>query len=263
MIVKALMEDTCTSSSFSSEHGLSLYIETNGKRILFDAGQSSAFAKNAEAMGVDLTKVDFMVLSHAHYDHSGGIGTFLSINNHAPVYVSKYAFDDIRHGPDRYIGPDKTLKNHPRLQPVSEITRLGDGISVYPSQGKPSILPVRSFGLTMRRDGKILPDDFRHEQYLEIVESGRRILISGCSHKGIQNIVHWFKPDVLIGGFHLYNLNPEGEGLKDLAAVARELLKTGATYYTCHCTGVPQYETLKSIMQDRIFYISTGQEITV
>ena len=263
MIVKVLMEDTCLNPAFASEHGLSLYIEANGKKILFDAGQSSAFAKNAQTLGVDLSRVDFTVLSHAHYDHSGGIGAFLSLNDYAPVYVSQNAFDDIRHGPDRYIGPDQAVKNNPRLKSVSEITCLGDGISVYPGVGKTPVYPVRSFGLTMRRDGAILPDDFRHEQYLEIVENGRRILVSGCSHKGIQNIVHWFKPDVLIGGFHLYNLDPEGGGQADLDAVARELLNTGARYYTCHCTGVAQYEYLKRIMRDRLFYISSGQEITV
>ncbi len=263
MIVKALMEDTCPSNAFISEHGLSLYIETGGHKILFDTGQSSGFATNAKAMGVDLSQVDFAVLSHAHYDHSGGIKTFLSLNSHAPVYVSPHSFDDVRHGPERYIGPDKKLKNHPRLKPVHAITQLADGITVHPSEGKMPVLPVRSFGLTVQRGGTIQPDDFRHEQYLEIIEDGRRILISGCSHKGIQNIVHWFTPDVLVGGLHLHNLDPATEARKELDAIAQALLDTGATYYTCHCTGVPQYEALKRIMQDKLFYISAGQEITV
>ncbi|MBE0601311.1 MAG: MBL fold metallo-hydrolase [Firmicutes bacterium] len=263
MIVKALMEDTCPSHAFVSEHGLSLYLETNGHRILFDMGQSSGFAQNARALGVDLSRVDFAVLSHAHYDHSGGIETFLSLNDHAPVYISPYAFDDIRHGPDKYIGPDKALKGNSRLIPVPEITRLADGISVYPAEGNAPVLPVRSFGLTMRRNGTILPDDFRHEQYLEIVEDGRRILVSGCSHKGIQNIARWFKPDVLIGGFHLFNLDPQSADRAELDALARELLSTGAACYTCHCTGVPQYEALKQILGDRISYLPSGQETVV
>ena len=263
MIVKVLMEDTCPSNAFCSEHGLSLYIEANGQKILFDTGQSSAFVRNAETLGVDLAQVDFAVLSHAHYDHSGGIVAFLSLNDHANVYVSQYAFDDIRHGSDKYIGPDKALKNHPRLVPISGNMRLADGVFVYSGEGKPPVLPVRSFGLTMLRNGELLPDDFRHEQYLEIIDGGRHVLISGCSHKGIQNIMHWFKPDILIGGLHLYNLDPQGEGRADLDKVACELKETGTTFYTCHCTGVPQYEYLKRTLQDQLFYISSGQEITV
>ncbi|HPJ02830.1 MAG TPA: MBL fold metallo-hydrolase [Candidatus Limiplasma sp.] len=263
MIVKVLMEDTCPNHGFLFEHGLSLYIEASGYKILFDTGQSSAFIRNAETLGVDLAQVDFAVLSHAHYDHSGGISSFLQFNDHAKVYVSQYAFDDIRHGPDKYIGPDKALKTHPHLVPVTGNMRLADGISVYSGEGNPPVQPVRSFGLTMQRDGELLPDDFRHEQYLEIIDGGRRVLISGCSHKGIQNIVHWFKPDILIGGLHLYNLDPQGDGRADLDNVARDLAETGATFYTCHCTGVPQYEYLKQAMRDQLFYISSGQEITV
>ena len=262
MIVKALVEDTCENSAFRTEHGLSLYIEANGRKILFDTGQSSAFIQNAQMLGVDLTQVDFAVLSHAHYDHSGGIEAFVSLNDHAPVYVSQYAFDDVRHG-DRTIGMDPALKTHPRIVFVTENTRLAGGISVYPAQGRNPLEPIRSRGLSAIRNGALIPDDFRHEQYLEIVENGKRTLVSGCSHKGIVNIVQWFAPDVLIGGFHLYDLDPQGEGRQELDAIALTLQNAGTLYYTCHCTGVKQYAYLKRTLGDRLFYISSGQEITV
>jgi 7,8-dihydropterin-6-yl-methyl-4-(beta-D-ribofuranosyl)aminobenzene 5'-phosphate synthase len=263
MIVKVLIEDTCQNPALAPEHGLSLHIEANGRKILFDTGQSPAFLQNAEKMGVDLSLVDFAVLSHAHYDHGGGIAAFLSHNDRAKVYVSRYAFGDYLAGADRYVGLDPLLKDHPRLLSVSEITRLADGISVYPAKGQTLVHPILSYGLTIRRNGALLPDDFRHEQYLEIVEAGKRVLVSGCSHRGIVNIARWFRPDVLVGGFHLFNLDPEGEGRAELDAVARELNETGAFYYTCHCTGVKQYEYLKRSLKDRLFYISSGQEITV
>ena len=91
----------------------------------------------------------------------------------------------------------------------------------------------------------------------------KRVLISGCSHKGIVNIVSWFKPDVLVGGFHFMNLDPQSAGRAALDAAADELLDGHTVYHTCHCTGVPQYNYLKERMRDRLFYISAGQEIAL
>ena len=78
------MENTTTREDLACEHGLSLYIEANGKRILFDTGASAAFADNAEKLGIDLNQVDLCILSHGHYDHGGGIKRFLEVNDHAP-----------------------------------------------------------------------------------------------------------------------------------------------------------------------------------
>lgn len=263
MIVKMLMEDTCQTPGFRSEHGLSLYIESNGVRILFDTGQSSAFIQNADTLGIDLSKVDFAVLSHAHYDHSGGIAAFLACNDHAPVYVSPFAFDDLRSGPDRYIGPDKSLSGHPRLVSVAARTRLADGIYVYPAFAQTPVQPVRAYGLQTQRNGELIPDDFRHEQYLEIVEDGRKLLLSGCSHMGAINILHWFHPDVLIGGLHLFKLDPHSADQAALDTVAHALAATNTVFYTCHCTGLPQYEHLKQSIGDRISHLTSGQEITI
>ena len=79
MKIVTLMENTACREHLSFEHGLSLYIETQNQKILFDAGQSGAFADNAEKLGVDLREVDFAVLSHGHYDHSGGLARFLEL----------------------------------------------------------------------------------------------------------------------------------------------------------------------------------------
>ena len=91
-----LMENTTCDANLVCEHGLSLYIEANGQRILFDAGQTGAFADNAQNMGVDLSQVDLCILSHGHYDHGGGIKRFLEVNDHAKVYVSVFSGTDER-----------------------------------------------------------------------------------------------------------------------------------------------------------------------
>ena len=113
-------------------------------------------------------------------------------------------------------------------------------------------------GLNMLSDGVLVPDDFRHEQYLLIEENGRRILLSGCSHRGIINISRYFGPDVLIGGFHLHK-----HALDDgLVSIARKLADSGIKYYTCHCTGCEQFEYIRPVL-GAAEYISTGDSMVI
>lgn len=249
MKLVTLMENTTACGDLHCEHGLSLYIETGDRKILFDAGQSGAFAENAEVLGVDLKKVDFAVLSHGHYDHGGGLGRFLEINETAPVYVSSHAFEP-HYSANGYIGLDLQLQGREQLQYVSEETSLAEGITLY----QLNVSPADTAGLEMEENGQRKPDDFRHEQYLMIEEKGKRILISGCSHKGILQIMEAFRPDVLIGGFHFMKITEEAK----LAEAAKKLLEYNTVYHTGHCTGQTQYAYLKSIMGDQLHYIAAG-----
>ncbi|MBQ2720991.1 MAG: MBL fold metallo-hydrolase, partial [Clostridia bacterium] len=104
MTVTTLVENTAINDNFCSEHGLSLYIEVKGLRILFDMGQTELFAENAEKLGIDLENVDIAVISHGHYDHGGGLKKFLEINKKAPVYISRFAFEPHYNGSEKYIG---------------------------------------------------------------------------------------------------------------------------------------------------------------
>ncbi|MBQ1381609.1 MAG: MBL fold metallo-hydrolase, partial [Ruminococcus sp.] len=104
-----LTENTTADAAIGCEHGLSLYIETGGKRILFDMGQTALFAENAQKLCVDLARIDFAVLSHGHYDHGGGLQTFLTCNKTAPVFLSRYAFEPHYNGTEKYIGLDTAL----------------------------------------------------------------------------------------------------------------------------------------------------------
>ena len=106
MKITALVENTCESGKYSVEHGLSLYIETDKHKILFDMGQTELFCENAKKLGVDLGKVDFAVLSHGHYDHGGGLAKFMEINKKAPIYIHEKAFGEHYNGTEKYIGLD-------------------------------------------------------------------------------------------------------------------------------------------------------------
>ena len=258
MKIAVLTENTACSPEFGCEHGLSLYIEACGHRLLFDSGQSGLFAGNAKILGIDLESADTAVLSHGHYDHGGGLKRFLEINKKARVYMNIHAFEGHFGGDGRNIGLDPGLKESDRIEYTDKETELFDGAVLFPAGGHGLAYPVDSSGLKTVRNGSLFPEDFIHEQYLLIKENGRRILISGCSHRGILNIMNRFAPDVLIGGFHFMNIPTEGEGAERLNYAANELMQYDTRYYTGHCTGREQFDFLKKIMGDRIEYISAG-----
>lgn len=252
MKIISLIENTSREAEIQSEHGLSLYIEASGMKILFDMGQSDAFIKNAERLGVDLSEVDVAIISHGHYDHGGGLRAFLKVNGKARVYIRKTAFLPYFNG-EKYIGIDTTLSGSERLVftegdvEICKKIRL-TGVDFSPEGGN----------LTVRLNGRTAPDRFDHEQYLLIEEDGRRTLISGCSHKGILPILDYLRPDVMIGGLHLMHMPLDGE----LIRMAESLSGSGCRFYTCHCTGTEQFHFLKNYMKD-IEYLSAGDSIEI
>ena len=253
MRIVTLMENTACREDLAAEHGLSLYVQTEGCSLLFDAGQSAAFADNAEKLGVDLAEVKLAVLSHGHYDHGGGLKKFLEINDTAPVWMNPCAFEPHFNALEKDIGLDLSLQNNERIRYARDGQEIAPGLTLYSQIGCPH--GIRPFGLTM---GKGVPEDFRHEQYLLIEEEGRRILFSGCSHRGILNIMEHFRPDVLIGGFHFMKMDPEGP---ELEAAAAALKRYPCIYYTGHCTGQAQFNALKALLGSQIQALSGGTQI--
>ena len=260
MKITILMENTAFSPEFAAEHGLSLFVETERHRFLFDAGQTGAFADNAAKLGVDLKSAQFAVLSHGHYDHGGGMGRFLEINRRAKIYVNQHAFDDHWNGTRRCIGLDPRLRDSRRLVMTGDRATIAPGLILATCNDLPRIVPTDPFGLTERVGNFFLPEDFRHEHYLMVEEKGRKILFSGCSHNGILNILDWFRPDVLVGGFHFKDLAADSDRLR---AYGEAMAKYHTTFYTGHCTGQPQFETLRSILGERLHAISAGMVLEI
>ena len=258
MRIISLVENTTIEESIGAEHGLSLYIEYNGYKILFDMGQTDLFLKNAEKLGVDLSAIDIAVLSHGHYDHGGGLADFLKINAHAPVYISRYAFESYYHGESKYIGLDTRLKESNRIRFTDGITHIGEGITLFHCNEMAGKYDFGSFGLTVKSQEEYIPDNFLHEQYLMLEENGKKVLFSGCSHKGILNIVGWFEPDILVGGFHFSKMLLDDM----LKKYANELNQFKTEYYTCHCTGTEQFAFMKQYM-NQLFYLSAGQVLQI
>jgi len=260
MRITALVENT-TKTGLPVEHGLSLFIETDRHKILFDSGQGTLFAENAKRLGVDLSEVDICVLSHGHYDHGGGLKEFTRLNSRANIYMSKYAFGRHHHGADRYIGLNREWISDEDFQKrviyTSQDMKIDEQLSIFMPR-KDKRIDMGSAGLDFYDGDRLIPEDFRHEHYLMIEENGRRVLISGCSHQGIINIFEWFKPDVLVGGFHFM----KEELGERLAGYGRIMDGFDVDYYTCHCTGVEQYEFLKPYIR-RMSYLAEGDTINI
>ena len=250
-----LIENTAISPDLTAEHGLSLFIETDRCKLLFDAGQSGAFADNAQKLGIDLKTADHAVLSHGHYDHGGGIQRFLELNRTAKIYVNQHAFGGHFNASGRYIGLPEELRHSPRLIPTGDVHAIAPGLTLHTCNDRSPAFPIESAGLTEQVGDFLLPEEFRHEQSLLIEENGRRILLSGCAHKGVLNLLEWFRPDVFVGGFHFKGLSPDDPRLK---AWGERMEAYDTRFYTGHCTGAEQYAVLKKILGERLHALSTG-----
>jgi len=271
--IKVLVENTSISKDFVSEHGLSLYIEAKGKKILFDLGASDLFLKNAEKLNINISDIDYLIISHAHYDHGGGLEAFLNINVKAKVYLNHLAFERyyaLRSDNSlEYVGLDQNLKDNSQIVFTSDQFFIDKGIQVFSNIVQKEAGPKTNKGLLMEKKGKMLEDSFSHEQNLILEEGGKTLLVTGCAHNGIINILDHFHtlresgPDYVIGGFHLSSSSGGNESSENIEKIAKYLLNTKAKYYTCHCTGIEPYNQLKGIMGDNIEYLSAGSELTI
>lgn len=266
MKVSVLCENTALDQRFEAEHGLSLFLETGAHRILFDMGQTDAFQKNAEKMNISLCSATHAILSHGHYDHGGGIPCFAKCNQSAAFYAEPHVFGDYYNASGKFIGLSPSVHQllDGRLITNTGVLPVCETMALFTCNDIHRPYPTDTDGLTKVQNGQRLPDDFFHEQYLLIRENNRRILVSGCSHKGVLNLIHWFRPDVFIGGFHLMHTMPDTEsGKASLEKAAHILLQSPTVYYTGHCTGEAQYVFLKSIMKERLHRLSSGKVFTI
>jgi len=273
LIVKTLLENRSVKERYETEHGLSLYIEAGERKILFDAGETDAFIRNAKRMGVDLAEVDMMILSHGHYDHGGGIKYFMDLNKKALIYIHKEAFRphaSIKEGERKDAGIDDSLLHNNRVRLVDEDLYFGDELVLFSHIKGKEMVPRGNSRLLMKKDSGWIKDNFHHEQNLLIKEGNKRVLVVGCSHRGIVNILdqcekHLDRPlTAVLGGFHLYDLDKnKEEDLSFLKGIAGRLEENNASYYTGHCTGYDQFSLLKEMMGNRIHYLATGSIVEI
>ena len=273
MNIRVLAENTSGDPALGYEHGLSLLIETQKHRLLFDTGASGLFAENAAKMGLDLAGVDTAVLSHGHYDHGGGIKTYLALNSRAKFYIHRRAFEPhfANHaGEKAAIGLDPALLPNERFILTEDRLVIDEQLELFAAVNGKRLLPSGNSDLFSKVGELCITDDFAHEQNLVVRENGKTLLVAGCAHRGIVNILEAFAllegrmPDVVIGGFHLYNRAADATEDAGLIAEIGTFLKgTGALFYTCHCTGLEAYGRLKEMMGEQVRYFAGGDRLTI
>lgn len=223
--ITVLIEDT-TNCELESENGLSLYIEYNDKKILFDAGREKFFAKNADLMLIDLSEIDFGILSHAHSNHSDGFPEFFLWNKSAPVYAreeiqeeyysattsvefmymdeSTIAFKSWEYDPPYHNMPSKkgigenvrTVLD--RFILINQSKEIHEGIFLVGHDtphldefGKKQYLYryETNFEYSYDENCPFIPDSFKHEQCLVLDTPKGLVIFSSCSHGGVINII--------------------------------------------------------------------------
>ena len=268
MKIVTLVENSCGRGGCIAEHGLSVYIETQKHKLLLDAGQTDAVVKNAETLGIDLSAVDTVILSHGHYDHSGGIMPFAKINPNAKIVMHSKASEPHYNG-ERYIGIDKAILDLPNLLLVGGDIKLDEELFLFSGITGRRCYPQGNKKLLRLENGEKVADDFAHEQCLVIRQDGKSWLLSGCSHNGILNILDRYNelfgnvPDYVITGFHM--MKKDGEHTEEEKAViiqtSRELAQMDTVFYSGHCTGIPAFEMMKTVMGDKLIAMHSGEEI--
>ncbi len=267
MKITFLTDNYVDAAGLKAEHGFSCYIEYKDTKILFDTGTTMTAVENAKQIFRELPKADFAVLSHGHYDHTGGLQySFDEIHQITnKIYCHKYIFDnhlkESKYG-YQFIGfeVDKEKFNDKfELIQNEEFTEIKENI--YLSGTVKRYFEFNAdLKLIAKINGEYIKDPFRDEQYLIIDDNGL-IIISGCSHSGIINIIehakHLFpgeKIKAVIGGFHLFRSTKEqmDETIDYFKQNNVEKIITG------HCTGLNGLFAFNRNFPDNFIPIKVG-----
>lgn len=248
--------DNNASEGLIPEWGLSVLIEYRRKRVLLDTGASGKFAENARALGIDLSSVDYGVLSHAHYDHSDGMEDFFAQNSSADFYLRRGSGEDAYSGDgeDRhYIGIRKGILSRfaHRIRYADGIFELFEGAYLIP-HSEDMEQAGRAAKMYILRDGEWLIDLFGHEQSLVFDTAEGLVIFNSCCHGGADIIIKEAeralgkKVVALIGGLHLFRSKD-----KRIIEMAQALRDTGIRHIiTGHCTGDRALSLLEQELPD-------------
>nr|WP_312983576.1 MBL fold metallo-hydrolase [Clostridioides sp.] len=276
--ITSLLENVSNFDNLRSEHGLSLYIEKDNLKCLLDTGGSDKFIENAKELGIDLNNLNWVIISHNHSDHIGGLETLLKYNKNVKVIIksdAKGAFHYKKLFVSKYIGVDRNIFEiyKDRVIFFTKGCKISDNFYLRSDTVKDPYFICKDKALKEIKKGKLVPDEFNHELFLTIEEGNKVVVVSACSHSGIVNIVNTTKllyPDKeishIIGGFHMMGL-----GIKPLNCnenyinEVADILDKSCTekILTCHCTGKKAYKIMKNRIGDKISYLSTGESILI
>ena len=265
------------SQDLSSEHGLSLFCRLDSMGILIDTGMTGMAMVNAELLGIDISDIDVLVLSHGHNDHTGGLERFMQLNSKATIYssplIARCQYESKRHGILHDISPDRHTieKNIGRFRFVDSNMTISDGITLFFPQYDGFALPAGNRYLSVREDKSCGDYKANDEIAIAVKERDKVAVISPCSHSGLLNTLHSAEMlsgisseniKAYIGGLHLIDEEYENDNVESLALDFR-MKYPGTTLYSCHCTGEKACKCLKSVLDDRFIRFHTGYTFTI
>jgi 7,8-dihydropterin-6-yl-methyl-4-(beta-D-ribofuranosyl)aminobenzene 5'-phosphate synthase len=268
-----LAENTLVAPSLLAEQGLSILIEAGPQRILLDVGQTWSVRHNAGVLGVRLPDLDKIVLSHGHFDHTGGLQTVLQgigrpveIVCHPDVWAPKYGVT--REHPPRFVGipfQQAALESMgARLSMSSGPVKLGEAIMT--TGEVPMVTDIETIDAHLRvKDGP----DFKQDQVLDdqaiIVDTGDGlVVILGCAHRGMINTLYHAREltgvdkfSLVVGGSHLIGSSEERVWGTIAALNELNVERLGL----CHCTSLPVAAILAREFGDRFFFNGVGSRV--
>lgn len=263
--ITILVNNTVEKREFLAEHGLSIYFKYNNKEYLFDTGQGEVFFSNAEKMGIDLKKIDTVFLSHGHDDHTGGLNRLLQLNPdlrvfaHSEIFQPKYKKANNKL---KFIGTKLKLADINNFT-AAETTFIA-AAGIYNTGEIPA---ARSSYINdryvVKNEEEEITDPFDDDTSLYIETEKGVVILLGCSHKGVKNIIDEIKGEIgdkkivaVLGGMHLKRAS--SEEVEDLInyfnGLDFELL------VPMHCTGREAAVAFKQNFNDRVKLASVGDK---
>ena len=257
-----LVDNRTNNPTFETEHGLSILLETEKHSILLDTGASDMLIRNAERLGKDLSRVDYVFISHGHSDHAGGLKHFMVINKKAKVIVSPEAISGrffSKRGILHSITTEWPEIGDDRLILIDQTREIAKGLHLIAHIPQIHPMPKGNLNLYVQdAHGEYIHDDFRHELALYI----EGLLFTGCAHSGLENILDACPWPVLtvVGGFHLLDGQETEEEINALGQRLKAIYPN-TQFYTSHCTGDAVFAILQGAMGNKIHPFSCGTTI--
>ncbi len=254
-----LSDNRTNNDQLETEHGLSILLETEKHCILLDTGASDVFIRNAEKMGIDLSMVDYVFISHGHSDHAGGLQHFFERNRHAKVIVSPDAMSGrffSKRGNFHSITAEWPQGEEERFILIDHTQEVADALHIIAHIPQIHPMPQGNQHLFVHDgNGNYVNDDFRHE--LALYTEG--LLFTGCAHSGLENILSTcpWPVHTVVGGFHLLDGLELKEELTELAQRLHDNYPQ-TQFYTSHCTGDSVFEVMKGVMGEQLHSFCCG-----
>ena len=246
-----------------TEHGFALWMEVDGQQWLIDTGESGAFVQNAAQLGIDIADIDYLILSHGHRDHCGGLEAFLALNSNAKIYLSANIecnhYYSTRRGVKRDISLTHSLikSNAERIVFIKHNISLSDNVNIATTI--PHNHPLPQANATLLKNDSL--DDFNHEIVVAVNTPYGVVIISPCSHNGVLNTLdacsHLGNISHYIGGTHLIDNFENEEELNTLASTLK-IQHPNLTLISGHCTGESAKSAFKNALNNKFIEFYTG-----